>query len=292
MKIGLVGLGRMGGAMARRLVDQGHSVIAWDVRARAMDALGNTIEPAKHPRAVAEAAEAVLSTITEDNGIRRVFTGENGFLEAPVDGKIFIEMSTLQPMTIRELVPQVEAKGARLVDSPVLGTIPSVRDGKLVALMGGRDEDVARATQILAPLTRRVIHMGPSGSGSVMKLAANLGMGTYLQAVAEALALGDRYGLSIPLMLDALMEGAFASPWLKAKTEQFKGAKGDTTLDVKSIRKDLMSAVASGAIVGVPMPATAGALASASAAVAQGLSDEDCAVIPVFFRQHMTQKFD
>jgi 3-hydroxyisobutyrate dehydrogenase-like beta-hydroxyacid dehydrogenase len=203
MKIGLVGLGRMGGAMARRLVDQGHSVIAWDQRARAVDALGNTIEAAKNPRAVAEASEAILSTITEDHGIRRVFTGEDGFLEAPVDGKIFIEMSTLQPMTIRELTPQVEAKGARIVDSPVLGTIPSVRDGKLVALMGGREEDVARATKILAPLTRRVIHMGPAGSGSVMKLAANLGMGTYLQAVAEALALGDRYGLSIPLMLDA-----------------------------------------------------------------------------------------
>ena len=292
MKIGLVGLGRMGGAMARRLVEQGHSVVAWDLRAKSVEAMGNTIAAAAHPRAVAEAADAVLSTITEDNGIRRVFTGKHGFLEAPVAGKIFIEMSTLQPMTIRELVPQVEAKGARLVDSPVLGTIPSVRDGKLVALMGGRDEDVARAAEILKPLTRRVIHMGPSGSGSVMKLAANLGMGTYLQAVAEALALGDRYGLSIPLMLDALMEGAFASPWLKAKTEQFKGAKGDTTLDVKSIRKDLMSAIATGAAKGVPMPAAAGALASASAAVAQGLSDEDCAVIPMFFRQHMSQKFD
>jgi len=292
MKIGLVGLGRMGGAMARRLVDQGHSVVAWDQRARAVDALGNTIEAAKNPREVAEGSEAILSTITEDNGIRRVFTGKDGFLEAPLEGKIFIEMSTLQPMTIRELVPKVEAKGARLVDSPVLGTIPSVRDGKLVALMGGREEDVARAAKILEPLTRRVIHMGPSGSGSVMKLAANLGMGTYLQAVAEALALGDRYGLSIPLMLDALMEGAFASPWLKAKTEQFKGAKGDTTLDVKSIRKDLMSALATGSAVGVPMPATAGALASASAAVAQGLSDEDCAVIPVFYRQFMVQKFD
>jgi 3-hydroxyisobutyrate dehydrogenase-like beta-hydroxyacid dehydrogenase len=292
MKIGLVGLGRMGGAMARRLVEQGHSVVGWDLRAKAVEALGNTIEPAKNPREVAEAADAVLSIITEDNGIRRVYTGKEGYLQGDVAGKLFIEMSTLQPMTIRELAPQVEAKGARLVDSPVLGTIPSVRDGKLVALMGGCDEDVARATEILAPLTRRVIHMGPAGAGAVMKLAANLGMGTYLQAVAEALALGDRYGLSIPLMLDALMEGAFASPWLKAKTEQFKGAKGDTTLDVKSIRKDLMSAVATGAMAGVPMPATAGALASASAAVAQGLSEEDCAVIPTFYRQHMLQKFD
>jgi 3-hydroxyisobutyrate dehydrogenase-like beta-hydroxyacid dehydrogenase len=289
MRIGLVGLGRMGGAMARRLVEQGHSVTAWDRNGAAVAALGNTCERAASPRAVAEAGEAVLSIITEDNGVRRIFTGPDGFLGADIAGKLFIEMSTVQPMTIRELAPQVEAKGARLVDSPVLGTIPSVRDGKLVALMGGREEDVERAKAVLAPLTRRVIHMGPLGSGNVMKLAANLGMGTYLQAVAEALALGDRYGLSIPLMLDALMEGAFASPWLKAKTEQFTGAKGDTTLDVKSMRKDLMSAIATGAIAGVPMPATAGALASASAAVADGLSEEDCAVIPVFYRKRMIQ---
>lgn len=292
MKIGLVGLGRMGGAMARRLVEQGHSVTAWDARPKSVEALGNTITPAKNPREVAEAGEAVLSTITEDNGVRRIFTGKHGFLDATVDGKIFVELSTIQPMTVRALVPQVEAKGARLVDSPVLGTIPHVRDGKLVALMGGRVEDVERAAKVMAPLTRRVIHMGPSGSGSVMKLAANLGMGTYLQAVAEALALGDRYGLSIPLMLDALMEGAFASPWLKAKTEQFKGGKGDVSLDVKSIRKDLMSAVATGAVVGVPMPATAGALTSLSAAAAHGLSEEDLAVLPSFFREHMVQKFD
>lgn len=292
MKIGLVGLGRMGGAMARRLTEQGHAVVGWDVRRKAVEALGNTVEAANSPREVAEAADAVLSIITEDKGIRRVYAGKDGYLQGNVAGKIFIEMSTLQPMTIRELAPQVEAKGGRLVDSPVLGTIPSVRDGRLVALVGGRDEDVTRAKEILAPLTRRVIHMGPIGAGAVMKLAANLGMGTYLQAVAEALALGDSYGLSIPLMLDALMEGAFASPWLKAKTEQFNSGKGDITLDVKSLRKDLMSAVATGAVAGVPMPSASGALASASAAVAQGLSEEDCAVIPLFYRQHMLQKFD
>lgn len=292
MKIGLVGLGRMGGAMARRLTEQGHVVVGWDIRPSAIEALGNTIEVAGNPREVAEAGEAVISIITEDRGIRRVYTGENGYLQGNVAGKIFIEMSTLQPMTIRELAPQVEAKDAVLVDAPVLGTIPAVRDGRLVALVGGDERDFARAADILAPLTRRVIHMGPIGAGAVMKLAANLGMGTYLQAVAEALALGDRHGLSISLMLDALMEGAFASPWLKAKAEQFESGKGDITLDVKSLRKDLMSAVATGAVAGVPMPATAGALASASAAVAQGLSEEDCAIIPLFYRQHMIQKFD
>ena len=293
MKVGLVGLGRMGRAIHARLAANGCDVTAWDRDPGAMkSAAGQQVHLGDNPRAVAAAGDVVISIITEDSGVRNVFRGTNGFLSGDVRGKLFIEMSTLQPMTIRALVPLVEAKGARLVDSPVLGTIPSVRDGRLVALMGGREEDVERAKQVLAPLTRRVVHMGPSGSGSVMKLAANLGMGAYLQAVAEALALGDSYGLSVPLMLDVLMEGAFASPWLKAKTEVFSGGKTDISLDVKTIRKDLMSAVATGAAAGVPMPLTSGALASLSAAVEHGLGDEDLGVVPVFYRQHMVQKFD
>jgi len=92
------------------------------------------VRAAENPRAVAAAAEIVLSIITEDKGVRRVFTGKDGFLAGDVASKLFIEMSTLQPMTHRALAPAVAAKGARLVDSPVLGSIPTVREGKLVAL--------------------------------------------------------------------------------------------------------------------------------------------------------------
>ena len=94
---------------------------------------------AAHPRAVADAADGtVISIITEDNGVRSIFRGKDGFLSGDVRGMLFIEMSTLQPMTGRELAPVVEAAGARLIDSPVLGTIPSARDGKLFAMVGGR----------------------------------------------------------------------------------------------------------------------------------------------------------
>src|SRR6185436_20982244 len=101
-------------------------VVAWDKDARAMKAAGERqIRLADSPRAVAAHGEFVISSITEDNGVRAIYRGENGFLSGDVKGKLFIEMSTLQPMTGRELAPAVEAAGARLIDSPVLGTIPS-----------------------------------------------------------------------------------------------------------------------------------------------------------------------
>ena len=123
------------------------------------------LQIAANPRAVAAEADIIISIITEDHGVRHIFKDAEGFLSGDVKGKLFIEMSTLQPMTGRELAPLVEAEGARLIESPVLGTIPQVRDGKLFALVGGRAEDLERARPVLEKMTRRIAHMGPNGSG-------------------------------------------------------------------------------------------------------------------------------
>ena len=156
-------------------------------------------------------------------------------------------MSTLQPMTGRELAPLVEARGAQLIEAPVLGTIPQVQAGTLFAMVGGKPEDVERARPVLEKLTRRIVHMGGNGSGYAMKLAANLGLGAYIQAVAESLALGLQQGLSLEQMVDVLQESATACGSLKSKAEVLKGNSGDMTLDIRTLRKDIMSAVATGA---------------------------------------------
>ena len=131
MNIGVVGLGRMGAAMCQRLRQNGCDVTAWDRNGATMPPLvAAGVAMAANARAVAAQADIVISIITADSGVRRIFNGPDGFLSGDVSGKLFIEMSTLQPMTARELAPMVEAKGARLIESPVLGTIPQVRDGK------------------------------------------------------------------------------------------------------------------------------------------------------------------
>jgi 3-hydroxyisobutyrate dehydrogenase len=292
MKIGLVGLGRMGSAIAQRLGECGHEVIAWDKNPKAVAAQGNHVRAAENPRAVAAAAEIVLSIITEDKGVRRVFTGKDGFLAGDVAGKLFVEMSTLQPMTHRALAPAVSAKGARLVDSPVLGSIPTVREGKLFALVGGDTADVARARSVLDHLTRRIVHLGPNGAGCAMKLAINLGLAVHLQALAESLALGLSEGLALDQMLDVMSDAVTVTPWFKGKLPVLKGEPGDTTLDIRTLRKDMMSAVATGACNGVAMPATSGALASLAAAVAGGWGDKDLAEVPQFFRTYMLQDYE
>src|SRR5690348_3833058 len=292
MKIGLVGLGRMGTAMSRRLREQGFDVVGWDASAERNELLANDgLDVAANPAAVAAAAGIIISIITEDHGVRRIFSGANGFLSGNVKGKLFIEMSTLQPMTGRALAPEVDGSGARLIESPVLGTIPQVKDGKLFALVGGRAEDLDRARGVLEKLTRRIAHMGPNGSGYAMKLAVNLGLGAYIQAVAESLALGTKEGLTLDQMLDVLQEAPYASNWMRSKVGVMKGEKPEMTLDIRTLRKDIMSAVATGALHGVPMPLTSATLASVSAAVANGYGAGDLAEIPKFLREAMLQKF-
>jgi 3-hydroxyisobutyrate dehydrogenase-like beta-hydroxyacid dehydrogenase len=281
----------MGSAMAARLRDQGFAVIGWDQDSGANErAQAAGLRIAANPRQVA-AAEIVISSITEDNGARRIFAGADGFLQAAVSGKLFIEMSTLQPMTGRALAPLVEAKGGRLVEAPVLGTVPQARAGTLFAMVGGRDEDVLRARPVLVKLTRRIVHMGPAGAGYAMKLSANVGLGAYVQAIAEPLALGLQQGLALDAMIDALQESATACGWLKAKAGVLRGDKAEMTLDIRTLRKDVMSAVATGALTGVPMPLASGALAALSAAVESDYASRDIAELPKFFRETMLQNF-
>jgi 3-hydroxyisobutyrate dehydrogenase len=293
MKIGLVGLGRMGRAIQARLADGGHDVIGWDRDAVAMKAAaGNGMAVAAHPRAVADGSDGtVISIITEDQGVRNIFRGRDGFLSGDVRGKLFIEMSTLQPMTGRELAPLVEAAGGSLIDAPVLGSIPTARDGKLFAMVGGKADDLEHARMVLERLTRKITHMGPNGAGYAMKLAVNLGLAAYIQATAESLALGHREGLSMQQMIDVLGEAPTANGWFAAKKGLLMGEDADITLDLKTLRKDMMSVVATGALAGTAMPLSTSVLTALSAAVAQGWGDKDIGELARFFREHMGQKF-
>jgi 3-hydroxyisobutyrate dehydrogenase len=135
------------------------------------------------------------------------------------------------------------------------------------------------------------VHMGGNGTGYAMKLAVNLGLGAYIQAISESLALGAKQGLTVPQMLDVLREAPYASRWLESKAGVLNGETPEMTLDIKTLRKDIMSVVATGALTGVPMPLSAGTLASLSAAVACGQGSGDIAELAKFVRESLPQNF-
>ncbi|HUB96056.1 MAG TPA: NAD(P)-dependent oxidoreductase [Stellaceae bacterium] len=288
--IGLIGLGKMGAAMAQRLIECGETVIAWDQdEARIAAAAERGAKRASGPRAIAEGADTVLSIITEDTGARGLWEGKNGFLETDIAKKLFIEMSTLQPMTVRALAGLAAGRGAAFIDSPLLGSIPTVRQGKLVALVGGAEADVTRARATLTHLTARIEHIGPVGAGAAMKLVVNNMMGCYLQILAESLLMGEKQGLSLDRMIEVIGASITATPWFQAKKPVLLGGHDATTLDIRTLRKDILSVVTTAAVAGVPVPAASVTAASMSAAVSAGEGGKDIAELVAYLRATLPQ---
>src|SRR5205823_2034492 len=119
------------------------------------------------PQALAARSEIVCSMLMDDPGVLALYEGKDGLLAGDVRGKLFIDLTTLLPETVIGLAERVKAKGAGFVDAPVGGTVGPAREGRLLALVGGSEADVARARSVLEKLTRRIAHMGPSGAGSL-----------------------------------------------------------------------------------------------------------------------------
>ena len=292
MRIGLVGLGRMGGAMAARLASFDIHASAWDQSAQACAAAAaRGVAVVANPCAVAQASDLIITTITEDEGVRGLFSMQGGFGEADLDGKLFIEMSTLRPQTVRDLAPMLAARGASIMDCPVLGTVPAAQGGQLFGLVGASEADLARARPLLEKLTRACAPMGPVGAGHAMKLAFNLAMANFINGVGEGLAMGAAQGLDLDRMMGVFMNSPLTNLVLQNKVDNFLGKDAPLTLDIRTLRKDMQSALAAGASVGAPMAGTAAALTVLSAAVAAGWGDRDIGDIAPFIRDELTQRF-
>lgn len=288
MQVGIIGLGRMGAAMALRMTEKGHNVTGWDIDPTARSR-SSQIDILVSPKAVVERSDVIITSLPDDGRVKSLFHSPDGILEAALAGRMIIEMSTLRPRTATELAARLAAAQADFVDAPVLGTIPQVKSGALVALVGGTAQAVEKASAVLVDLTAKIFHMGEIGSGYAAKLAVNVGLTGYIQALAETLALSNRYGLPLDKMLEVLQGAPTANPWLKSKLAVLTGGKGDVTLDLVTLRKDMMSAIAAGADRGVIMPQTSATLSVFSAAVAAGWGQKDSIELVRFFLEHMLQ---
>jgi len=261
MQIGIAGIGKMGAAIAQRLMEVGHKVTVWNRSADKLKPLTAAgAAAAATPAELARNAEAVITILTDAAAIDAVYTGgASGLLARDVRGQLFIEMSTVQPQTEVALAAKVRAKGAVLVECPVGGSTGPARQGKLIGLMGAEPADAARAKPILEQLCRRLEHCGPVGSGAVMKLTINMPLMIYWQALGEALALCRPLGLDPARIMDLLADTSGGPNVLKVRgagvAQMLKGGDGGpVTFDVDSAVKDLRTMLAEGKARGVQLP--------------------------------------
>ena len=207
MKIGLAGLGKMGTAMGLRLIDQGHALTVWNrTPGRAGALVGKGAKEVKTPAGLAAGNDVVITMVFDDAAVEEVYTGREGVLSADVAGRVLVDMSTVRPQTARKVAAAAKAKGAGFLDAPVGGSVNPAREGKLLVLVGGEAADFAKAKPVLEALGRRVEHCGPSGAGTLMKLAVNLPLMVYWEALGEAMALGEAAGLDPARTLDILRD--------------------------------------------------------------------------------------
>ena len=287
--IGFLGLGKMGCLMAPRLLQAGHELTVWNRTAAKADALvraGATM--AANPAQVAEAADIVISMLTDDEAVLEVYDESDGLLNTAVDNKLFIDMSTLRPATVRALAERVRTRGAGFADAPVSGTVGPAKDGQLFVFCGASEQDFERAQPILDVFARRVVHAGDVGQGSLLKLVVNLPLAVYWGSLAEAIAMGKHGGLDLQLMLETIKDSSAALAVLPLKVPTILGASDPVAFDVASMQKDLHSMLDTGAESGVQMRTAEGALATYSAAAESGLGSSDAVAVVEYLIDNAT----
>jgi 3-hydroxyisobutyrate dehydrogenase-like beta-hydroxyacid dehydrogenase len=253
-QVGVVGLGVMGSAVARRLLATGHAVRVYDIRAEAAAQLpGATAEPT--PAAVAQARVVVLSLNTAEIVQHAVF-GPNGMLSHAAQGVLVIDMSSIDPQRTREFAARAAELGAGWVDAPLSGGAPAVARGGLTLMVGGADQHVHPARAVLDVLATRVTHLGPAGSGQLVKLVNQVLVGCGFAALAEAAALVRAAGLPADRVLAALSGGRADSALLHEFFAKFVAVDLSPTGRVSNMVKDLETARDYARAANVPLPVT------------------------------------
>lgn len=291
-RVGFIGLGRMGQAMCARLLAAGFPLTVTNrTRARADALVAQGAAWAATPTELAERSDLVLSILTDDAAVEQVYDKQTGVLAADLTGKLLIEMSTIRTSTILALAPQVVARGGRMLDAPVSGTLQPARDGTLLVMAGGRAADLERARPVLEQLARRIAHLGPIGAGATMKLVLNLPMAIFWAGLAEAMTMGRQFGLDTAQMLDLYLDSPVALPALRLKAPLLLGEPHEVAFDVTGVRKDLLAMIATGQDAGVPMPTSSAALAHFAAATAAGYGAHDLSAVVSYLEQAVRESF-
>jgi 3-hydroxyisobutyrate dehydrogenase-like beta-hydroxyacid dehydrogenase len=281
----------MGNAIVPHLVRGCTSVTVWNRSANKCGAAASAgARVAQSLAQVVEASDIVLSILLDDAAVTEVYLAGNGLLGEECAGRAFVEMSTIKPETVRAIARAARARGASLVDAPVSGTVGPARDGKLLVLAGGEVADVARISPVLSLFSRKIVHMGPTGSGASMKLALQLPLYVYWQALGEALSIGRASGLGLSDMVSLIAESPAAIGMLDAKMPVLLDQDGQTAFALSAALKDLRLIKETGGDLGIPVPCAIAAVEAYEAATRHGWGERDVARLVPFIMDMATSK--
>jgi 3-hydroxyisobutyrate dehydrogenase-like beta-hydroxyacid dehydrogenase len=279
-QVGFIGLGAMGSRAARRLLDAGHSVIGYNRTAAKAEALANAgMRRADSPRAVAQSADVIFSMVTDDAALHDIAEGDAGVLGGLAAGKIWVDMSTVSPVTSRALGEKARQRGVALLDAPVAGSPLMVEQGAASIMVSGDRTAFERAEPAIRDISPKVTYLGAAGNALILKLAGNLNLAVQMLAFSEGILLAEKNGIPRQTAVEVLLGGALASPMLKYRGPFALQLPDPAWFDVGMMQKDLQLALEVAQASATPLPTTAVANEFLTAARGMGLATEDFAAI-------------
>jgi 3-hydroxyisobutyrate dehydrogenase len=275
--IGIIGLGRMGSAMARRLANKGFRVAAWTRSGFSLEtATEMGIEAAVDLRALVQASDILILALLDDAAVHAVL---EALAAAGPDGKLIVDTSTVSPQTLRSREAELARAGAGLLDAPISGGPEMLLEGKVGLYIGGTDADFQRFLPVAEALSDRIHHVGKLGDGAAAKLVNNMMLMGLWQSMKEALQLGKKAGLSRAKMIEILSGSPAASPAMKTRLPVVLGETEAVGFPVSGVVKDARVVRDFAAELGVSIPAVAASLASFEATVDAGFGEADLATM-------------
>ena len=286
--VAMIGVGRMGAAMAARMAAAGHAVFLYNrTRQRAVDAAvdsgGTVVDTAA---AAAAAAEMVLVSLADDAAVTATYDGPEGLAAGLRPGTVVLEMSTIAPETVRRINQLVTGREAVLLDAPVSGSVPSIRQGQLTVLAGGDPAALERARPVLDSFASRIFHVGDLGAGATVKLAVNLVVHALNHALSEALVIAERAGVDRAAVYEVFANSAAGAPFVHYKREAFVSPdQAPVAFSLELVAKDLNLITGLAQQVGARADLASVVRATVGDAVDAGLGDADMSALASFLRR-------
>jgi len=278
--LGFVGLGVMGGRMAKRLLDSGYAVTGYNrTKSKAEWLLETGMGWEESPRAVAEKADIIFTMVTNTEALQAVTSGPEGILAGLGPGKIYIDMSTVSPAASQGLANQVSEKGAQMLDAPVSGSVSTLEEGKLSIMVGGDRQAFEQVRPVLEMIGPKVTHVGGNGLAVAMKIATNLSLAVQMLAFSEGVLLAEKSGIKRRTAVEVLLNSVIASPMVKYRGPFVLEMPEEAWFNVNMMQKDMDLALELGRQLDVPLPTTAITNELLTAARGMGMAEQDFAVL-------------